>query len=63
MVRLDQRADAFHRSVVGQDRAQQGLLDIDVVGDVAIGFLFNKLFCATLNFLSHVGTLSLPTSP
>jgi len=44
MIRLDQRAGAFHRPVVGQDRAQQSLLDIDVVRDVAIGFLFHKLF-------------------
>ena len=41
MLRLDQRADALHRPVVHQDRAEQSLLDIDVVGDVAIGFLFH----------------------
>ena len=44
MLRLDQRAGALHGAVVGQDRAQQSLLDIDVVGDVAIGFLFHYAF-------------------
>jgi hypothetical protein len=34
MVRLSQRAGALHRPVVHQDRAEQSLLDIDVIGDV-----------------------------
>ena len=46
MLRLDQRGDGLERAVVHQDRTEQSLLDIDVIGDVAIGFLFHVGSCS-----------------
>jgi len=50
MIRLDQRADPLQRLVVHQQRAQQRLLDLDVIGDVAIGVLFH---CCSQTALSR----------
>ena len=41
MLGPEQRRNFFRRPVVHDDRAEQRLLDIDVVGDVAIDFLFH----------------------
>ena len=41
MLGLQKGAGALHRPVVGQDRAQQRLFDVDIVRDVAISFLFH----------------------
>jgi hypothetical protein len=44
MLGPDQRRNGFQRPIVHQDRAEQSLLDFDVVGDVAIGFLFHGAY-------------------
>ncbi len=41
MFRLHMRGDGFQGAVVHQNRAEQCLLDFDVVGDVTIDFLFH----------------------
>jgi hypothetical protein len=42
MLSLEQRRDAFQRLIVHQDRAEQRLLDFDIIGDVAISFVFHQ---------------------
>ena len=41
MLGFENRRDALDRLIVDQDRAEQGLLDIDVVWDVAVNFVFH----------------------
>ena len=41
MLGLEDRGDPLDRLIVDQHRAEQRLLDVDVIGDVAIDFLFH----------------------
>ncbi len=43
-LRLQDRTDALDHMVVDEHRAEQSLLDLDVVGDVTVSFLFHFLF-------------------
>ena len=57
MLRLQRTRHALQRLIVHEDRTEQRLLDFDVIGDVAIGFLFHGALFASVRaaFFAQVG--------
>ncbi len=53
LVGPEDRRDRFERAIIDQDRAEQRLLDFDVVGDVTIDFLFHGAASNGAAFLAH----------